>query len=210
MGEALRTLLLLALGAGVLTTVGLGAGWWMETGRRLRRALKQSLGGPSDAEVMAVPQGRAAGMRFATGRVAVLWDKSAMGLVYDFVELDGAELIVDEVVVARVRRDEQRKQMDSIPKDAERVTLRLLFSDAQWPEFELDFWSPEIARTAAPGAAKEAVRFGRKWLSHVENVLKRTGGPLAMKPKSAQATAPARPPRERPPWEEDEDEAEAV
>ena len=64
MGEALRTLMLLALAAGALTTAGFGASWWWETRRRLRRAMKRSLGGPADAEATAAPQGRAVGMRF--------------------------------------------------------------------------------------------------------------------------------------------------
>ena len=92
------------------------------------------------------------------------------GLVYGFVEIDGAEIIVDGHVVARVRRGETRKSLDILAPEAEQVVLRLMFADARHPEFELALWDAALpVQTSSPG---EALRLGRRWLSHLEALLK--------------------------------------
>ena len=170
MGEALRVILLVALAAAALTTGALTLNWWMEPERRLRRAMLKSLGAVAEAEAVSAHEGRAAGLDFDGGQIAVLWDRGAHGLVYGFDEVEGGEIIVDGHVVARVRRGEPRKALDVMAPDAELVTLRLLFADARYPEFELALWNALAA--GHTGSAPEAMRLGRRWLSHLEALLK--------------------------------------
>lgn len=170
MAEALRLFLLVALGAAALTTATLALAWWMEPERRLRRAMLKALGGPAETEAVSPAEGRAAGLDFDNGQVVVLWNSGADGLVYAFEEIEGGEVIVDGHVLARVRRGEPRKALDVMAPDAEQVVLRLLFADARRPEFELDLWSAVgAARTGSPS---EALRLGRRWLSHLEALLR--------------------------------------
>ena len=170
MGEALRLILLVSLAAAALTTGALTLNWWMEPERRLRRAMLKSLGAVPEALALSPAQGRAAGLDFDGGQVAVLWNRGAMGLVYAFHEVEGGEVIVDGHVVARVRRGEARKALDIMAPDAELVTLRLLFADARYPEFELALWNAMAPGHA--GSPPEAMRLGRRWLSHIEALLK--------------------------------------
>lgn len=170
MAEALRLFLLVALGAAALTTATLALAWWMEPARRLNRALVKSLAGPPETAAVSPGEGRAAGLDFDNGQVVVLWNCGAQGLVYAFEEIEGGEIIVDGHVLARVRRGEPRKALDVMAPEAGQVVLRLLFADARNPEFELDLWN---AMGAAPtGSPAEALRLGRRWLSHLEALLK--------------------------------------
>ena len=77
---------------------------------------------------------------------------------------------VDGHVVARIRRGEARKSLDVLAPDAEQVVLRLMFADARNPEFELALW--DAAAPAPTGSPGEALRLGRRWLSHLEALLK--------------------------------------
>ena len=121
MAEALRVILLVALAAAALTTAALVLAWWMEPVRRMRRALLKSLGAIPEAEALSPAEGRAAGLDFDGAQISVLWNRGASGLVYDFEEIDGGEIIVDGHVVARVRRGETRKSLDILAPDAEQV-----------------------------------------------------------------------------------------
>jgi hypothetical protein len=169
--DPLRLFLLAALVVAALTTAALAFAWWMEAERRLRRALDRTLGKGAEIEAVAIPEGRAAAMDFSEGQVAVLWRRGGAGLIYDFDEVDGGELIIDGHVVARVRRGERPRSLDIMAPDAEQVVLRLLFNDPQNPEFELALWSALApGRTGSPA---EAMRLGRRWLSHLEALLKR-------------------------------------
>ena len=170
MAEALRVILLIALAAAALTTAALTLNWWMEPERRLRRAMLKSLGAPPEVEAISASEGRGAGLDFDGGQVAVLWDRGAHGLVYAFDEVEGGELIVDGHVVARVRRGEARKTLDVMAPDADLVTLRLLFADARYPEFELALWN--AMSPGHTGSPPEAMRLGRRWLSHLDAMLK--------------------------------------
>ncbi len=173
MEQAVRTLLLLALAAGALTAATAGAAWWFEQGRRLRRILKKVLKRSPEAEAIDAGQGRAAGLDLESGAVAVLWDRGGSGLVYSLDELEGAELIVDGHVAARSGRGGDRRALDALPPDAEQVTLRLVFADARWPEFELELWGPGSVSRVRDGSAGEAIRLGRRWLAHIDAVLRR-------------------------------------
>jgi hypothetical protein len=199
MEDALRTLVLLALAAAGLTAAAAGLAWWFETPRRMRRTLKRVLKGVPEAEAIDPAQGRAAGLDFQAESVAVLWDKGASGLVYSFQELVGAELIVDGHVAARVSRDEPRRPLDAVDANAEQVALRLMFADPRYPEFELDLWGEQSTFSARGATATDAVKAGRKWLAHVDMVVK------LPRPKPAAAV----PVRELPPeddFDEDDDE----
>jgi len=139
----------------------------------MRRVLRKVLRRAPEAEALDVSQGRAAGLDLQTGSVAVLWDRGGSGLVYALDELEGAELIVDGHVAARVSRSGDRRALDAVAADAEQVTLRLIFADARWPEFELELWGPDsVARTRDLTPA-DAVKLGRRWLAHVDAVLRR-------------------------------------
>ena len=170
MAEALRVVLLVALAAAALTTGALLLAWWMEPVRRMKRALLKALGVGPEAEALAPAEGRAAGLDFDGAQIAVLWNRGAMGLVYAFDEIEGGEVIVDGHVVSRVRRGEARKSLDVMAPDAEQVVLRLMFADARHPEFELALW--DAARPVQTGSPGEALRLGRRWLSHLEALLK--------------------------------------
>jgi hypothetical protein len=170
MGEALRVILLVGLAAAALTTGALTLNWWMEPERRMRRALLKSLGVQPEAEALSPAEGRAAGLDFDGGQIAVLWDRGSHGLVYGFEEVEGGEVIVDGHVLARIRRGEPRKSLDVMAPDAEQVTLRLMFADARYPEFELALWN--ATAPTQTGSPAEALRLGRRWLSHLEALLK--------------------------------------
>ncbi|MBX9574267.1 MAG: hypothetical protein K2X07_01350 [Caulobacteraceae bacterium] len=170
MGEAIRLFLLVALVAAAGTTGVLALAWWMEPERRMRRAMLKSLGAPAETEAYSAAEGRAAGLDFEGGQIAVLWDRGGSGLVYAFEEIEGGEVIVDGHVLARVRRGEARKSLDVLAPDAEQVVLRLMFADARHPEFELDLWN--VTSPTQTGSPAEALRLGRRWLSHLEALLR--------------------------------------
>jgi len=170
MEETFRLILLIGVAAAALTTGALVLSWWMEPVRRMKRCLLNALGASPEAEALSPAEGRAAGLDFDGAQVAVLWNRGGSGLVYAFDEIEGGEIIVDGHVVARVRRGETRKSLDILAPDAERVTLRLLFDDPRQPEFELALWNAAVpVQTSSPG---EALRLGRRWLSHLEALLK--------------------------------------
>lgn len=171
MGETFRVILLIALTAAFLTTGALLLSWWMESERRLKRALVKTLGVKADTEALSPAEGRAAGLDFDGGQVVVLWKRGAQGLVYSFDEVEGGEIIVDGHVVARARRGALRKDLDVVVPEAEQVVLRLMFADARNPEFEMALWNADLP--ASTGSPTEALRLGRRWLSHVEALMKR-------------------------------------
>lgn len=170
MVETLKIILLVALAAAALTTAGLTLAWWLEPHRRLRRALDKALNGPAEAEAVSPAEGRACALDFDEGQVVVLWDRGANGLVYEFSEIQGAEMIVDGHVLARIRRGEPRRELDVMAPDAGQVVLRLMFADPRHPEFELDLWNG--VNPAAVASPAEALRLGRKWMTHLEMLLK--------------------------------------
>lgn len=181
MSETLRVILLIALIAAFLTTGALLLSWWMESERRLRRALRKALGTTPELQALAPAEGRAAGLDFESEQLVVLWKRGAQGLLYAFEEVLGAEIIVDGHVVARVLRAQVRKDLDVLAPDAEHVVLRLMFNDTRHPEFELGLWdanwvapAPGQVRNAPPiGSPSEGLRLGRRWLSHIEALTKR-------------------------------------
>lgn len=189
MENALRTLLLLGFAALAMTGGVAGAAWWFEDGRRLRRILRKVLGRTPDAEAVDGMYGRAAGLDLETGAVAVLWDRGGSGLVYALDELEGAELIVDGHVAARVAPGE-RRPLDTVAGEAMDVTLRLTFANARWPEFEVALWGEGSVARARPGeSVSEAVKLGRRWLAHLDALLRRPPRPRPATTEDDEAAA---------------------
>jgi hypothetical protein len=180
--EFIRIVLLLALAGAAVTFIGSAVAWWMEDQRRLRRLVRKVLGGAPDGVIVApgrssVGRGAAAGFRLASDQVVVMREGGANALLYRLHALLGAELIVDDHVVARAMRDEPRRVLDQVNNDARHVTLRLLFDDARHPDFSLDLWIPRdsLRRNARPPAA--AIREARSWLTRAEAILRRSAPP---------------------------------
>jgi hypothetical protein len=167
MEAALRTLVMFALAGAAVSVATWAAAAYLDARRRLKRTLARTLGREPDAWIVAPAQGRAAGLDLEGASLAVLWDRGISGLVYRFDEIDGAELLIDGKVRARVRRDEPPQPLDHLDPLAERVTLRLEFDDPRWPEFELD-----LHEHLGPG--EEAVREGRRWLAQIQAVVRRS------------------------------------
>jgi hypothetical protein len=166
-------MLILGLAGSFLTVMGSGAAWWLDEERRLRRLVRRSLGGEPDGAIVARGRNTAAGFRLATSQVVVMRRGGADALLYPLQALIGAELIVDDKVVARVLRDEPRRTLDQIGTAAVRVTLRLLFDDPRHPDFDLDLWLPEdeTRRDSRPPAA--AIEEARGWLARAEAIQRR-------------------------------------
>ena len=223
MAHAARILLYFLFAGIGLTLIASGLMWWFEATRRLTRALTSSLGKTPDATVYDIGGKKAAGLDFTAGDLAVMWNTGGQGLVFAFDEIEGAELIVDERVVARAQKGEARRVLNETHTQASRVTLRLMFEDVQTPEFELTLFGDVSHNPVHPKTAADAVRLGRKWLSHVDAVIKRmpasqtetSAYPKAEtaaeapppKVSSRSAPIPPSPPAmpDRPPWEDDED-----
>ncbi|WP_312812592.1 hypothetical protein [Brevundimonas sp.] len=182
MEETFRAILLVALIAAFATTTFLFLSWWMESERRLRRAMKSALTGGPDMHAVAPSEGKAAGLDLDNKQLAVLWNRGAIGLVFDFAEIEGAEVIVDGHVVGRVRRHLGRKDLEILVDDADSVILRLMFRDAHCPEFEVSLWranwsaplpdtAPAGQMVSGPrqtGSANEGLRLARRWLAHIQ------------------------------------------
>jgi hypothetical protein len=221
MGDAIRKLVFFALAALVLCGVAWLIAVWMRPWRRLRRALKRVLGAHPDAEALAPAQGRAAGLHIHGASLAVLWDMGDSGLVYRLEEIEGAELIVDGEVAARVRRSEPGRPLERLNPKAERVALRLIFADPRHPDFELELKGEGDAEVGAALPAEEVIRQGRRWLAHVDSILKRRAAlrsPEPARPEPARTEPPRAPPPsppapppgpDQPPWEEDEEADDA-
>jgi hypothetical protein len=199
--ETARTLALLLLAGAGLSLAAWWVAWWRKPGRRLRRALRRVLNRTPDAQAISPGEGRAAGLDVTGGQVAVLWDLGDSGLVFAFREVEGAELTIDGEVAARVRRGEAAKPLDRVSRTAERVALRLLFTDARWPEFELDLAVGDALDAATGETPEDVVKRGRRWLAHIDAIVRR--------PLPAAAVATPEPPAVAAPIEErPEDEVE--
>lgn len=188
MSEWPRLLLLLVLAGVLVTLLGSAAIWLFDEERRIRRALKRVLKAPAEAVILTRGRGRGAGFNFSTGLMAVAWDAGRWLLVYRLDELMGAELIVDGQVLARAYRGEARRALDQSVEHAARVTLRLIFDDPHYPDFDLDLWlAGDEARRRATSPS-EAVQEANHWLARAEVVLRR---PIAPRPDRGGGSARA-------------------
>lgn len=189
MEQAARVILWFVFTAIGLTLLTSGVMWWFENTRRLARGITGALGKPADALVYDVRATKAAGLDFTHGDLAIIWNLGRNGLVFAFDEIEGAELIVDERVVARTQKGETRRVLEETYPNAARVVLRLIFNDVETPEFEVTLYGELTTSPVHPKTASEAVQLGRKWLSHIDAVIKRV-------PAKAVPVAPAERPHD--------------
>jgi hypothetical protein len=180
MENALRTLVLFALAGAAVSAGAWLVAWRLDPRRRLRRAMRRVLEREPDSEAISPAQGRAVGLDLENAVLAILWDVGASGLIFGFDEIEGAELIVDGEVRASVQRGEPLRALDRLDPLVDKVCLRLMFDTPRWPEFELDL-------NEAPGAGEEALREGRRWLTQLGAVLRRTERSRARAEAAAQA-----------------------
>jgi len=173
MDEFTRLLALLGIAGIAITLVAGFARWWGDEGRRVRRGLKTMLKGEPHGFLVARGRGTGIGFNFSTNTVAVAWDRGAWGLVYDLDELNGAEAIVDGLVVGRVHRGETRRALDAMGGADERVALRVVFDDPGHPDFTLDLWLPEDEGRRDELLPDEAIAEANRWLARIEALLRR-------------------------------------
>jgi hypothetical protein len=173
MAEAARILMLFVVLAGFLLVFSSTLLWWFEAPKRHNRSLSRVLGKPADAVVMDRSGQKSVGLNYHTGDVVILWATGQQGLLFAYDEIEGAELIVDERIVARAQKGEARRVLNEYYPQAQRVILRFIFNDLGTPEFELELFGSATHLKEAPQSATEAVRLGQKWLSHIDAVIKR-------------------------------------
>lgn len=200
MTEFVRLILMLALAGSAVTLAGSAAAWWLDENRRLYRIMQRVLGGPPDAAIVARGRNAAVAFRLSADRILVMWRGGSSALLYPLAALEGAELIVDDRVMARAFRGEPRRALDHIENAAGKVTLRLIFDNPRDPDFDLELWRPEDQLRRNSGSPSQAIQEARSWIARAEAILRR---PPALQPLS---TAPplARDRRDEEP-EEDED-----
>ena len=171
MGSLFRDILLFLIVASALTAAASGASWWLEEGRRLRRALARALG--TGAAAVVVSHGRGAAFDLEGGRAAVAMDGGRTVRVHDLADLVGAEMTVDRKVVARAWRGEGRRALDELNDEAREVELRLVFDDARDPDFAILLWREDGRAGPKGGSSGEAVAEARRWLARAEAILRR-------------------------------------
>ncbi len=194
--EIVRIILLLGIVGAGATFLGSTAAWWMDEQRRLYRLARKVLGGKPDGFIVAVGRNAAAGFRLESRQVLVMRDGGAHALLYRLHDLVGAELIVDDQVVARVLRDEPRRTLDQVAAGATQVVLRLLFDDPRHPDFSLELWQPNDQLRNEARSPAAVIREARAWLGRCEAIIRR-----AAPPAPAPAKVAARIEQEPPPWE---------
>ncbi|MDP1632988.1 MAG: hypothetical protein Q8L66_16360 [Caulobacter sp.] len=209
MTDMARLLLMLGLAGAAVTFLGSLAIWFLDEPRRLRRALKRVLLAEPEAMIMALGRGRGAAMSFSTGLVGVTWDRGDWCLVYKIHELTGAELIIDGQVAGRVFRGEPRRALDQMVSSAGQVTLRLVFDDARFPDFEMDLWLSADSARRDDWSPRAAIQEANRWLARVEAILRRPPPPVATPapaPTQTPVAAPPPPREEPPPWDDADDD----
>lgn len=204
MTDFVRLLLMLALAGSAITLAGSGAAWWLDEERRLMRLTRRVLGGQPDAAIVARGRNAAAAFRLDSNRALVMWQGGAKALLYPLNALEGAELIVDDRVVARAFKGEPRRVLDHIENNAGTVTLRLVFDNARDPDFDLDLWLPQDQDRRNSRSPGDAIHEARSWIARAEAILRR---PPPVAPPLLSPPPPPRPVQEEPEPDED-DEAE--
>ncbi|HYE47847.1 MAG TPA: hypothetical protein VEA44_18915 [Caulobacter sp.] len=211
MNDLARVLLTLALAGTAVTFLGSFVLWLTNEDRRIGAALKRVLGSPSEATLIARGRGRGAGLSLHSGLFATVWDKGDWCMVYRLEEVVGAELLIDGEVSARVFRGEPRKALDRVPATARQVSLRLVFDDPRYPDFDLELWaSGDETRREAPTAA-QCAQAANQWLARIEAIVRRPRAVISAAPPPPPPTVarPAPPPEDPadddPPWDQDDE-----
>ncbi|HEY4030354.1 MAG TPA: hypothetical protein VGM25_08420 [Caulobacteraceae bacterium] len=206
MNDALRLILLLVIAALALTGVGALVARSLDPARRLTRYLRMALGAEPEGVMMDRGGGRAMAFNLNAGKIAVLWDKGRKGLVYKLDQLLGAEMMVDNIVLARCFRDRPVMPLDEIPMAAHRGVMRVVFDNPRDPEYELELWPAMNGRGHEHRSPADAVQAGRKWLTRLESILRRPAPRTLTRPA---APAPILPDEDDPPpWDDEEEEIE--
>jgi len=202
MSEFWRLLVLVAIAGSAVTFMGSAAIWFMDEERRIRRALRHVLKGDPETVIIAHGRGKGAGFSFDTNTAAVAWDNGTWCLLYRIDELMGAELSVDNQVIGRVFRGEQRRAIDQIVQQASRVCLRMIFDDPRHPDFELDLWLEGDQQQRQSRSPALAIQEANRWLARAEAIVRRPLAPRgpspapaakAAEPEIARRPAPAAP-----------------
>jgi hypothetical protein len=204
MTDMWRLLMMLGLAGTAVTFLGSLALWWHNDERRIRRALRNVLRSEPESMIITQGRGRGAGFSFASGLIAVAWDRGDWCLIYRIDEVIGAELIIDGQVVAKAFRGEPRRALEQVVSSADQVTLRLLFDDPKSPDFELDLWLRGDEARRDDWSPRAAISEANRWLARVEAIVRRPARPQAPPPvvASPPPSTPARvaeaPPRPQP------------
>ena len=203
MNDVLRLVVLLVIAGLVLTAVGALVARWLDPGRRLLRYLRLALQATPEAPMLDRGGGKAMAFNLDAGKIAVLWDRGRKGYVYKLEQLMGAEMMVDNIVLARCFRDRPVMPLDEIPMSAHRGVMRVVFDNPRDPEYELEIWPAMNGRGHEYPSPADAVQAGRKWLARLESLLRR-----APPPRTLTRPAPPAPilpdEDEPPPWDEDD------
>lgn len=178
MHDFIRLALLLAIAAAAITLAGSAVAFFLEETRRLTRIAWRVLGGQPDGVIVAQGRDAAAAFSVASNQMLVMRDGGGNALIYKLSLLRGAELIIDDQVVARVAAGEPRRTMDRLPKEAEQVVFRLFFDDVRHPEFTLDLWLPSDASRRNARTVVEVLKEARAWIGRAEAILRRSGPAL--------------------------------
>src|ERR1700760_1176994 len=101
MNDVLRLVVLLVIAGLVLTAIGALIARWLDPARRLVRYLRMALQATPGAGMIDRGAGKAMAFNIEAGKIAVLWDKGRKGYVYRLEQLTGAEMMVDNIVIAR-------------------------------------------------------------------------------------------------------------
>lgn len=173
MTDMARLLLMLGLAGTAVTFLGSAALWFQDENRRILRALRRVMRAEPEAVLVARGRGRGVGLSFSTGRAAVAWDRGDWCLVYRIDELTGAELRVDGQVVARAFRGEPRRPLDQVVSSAREVTLRLLFDDPRYPDFDLDLWLTGDEARRDDWSPSAAIQEANRWVARAESIIRR-------------------------------------
>jgi hypothetical protein len=185
MTDFVRLILMLALAGSAVTLAGSAAAWWLDEERRLYRIMRRVLGGPPDAAIVARGRNAAVGFRLDAERILVMWRGGAKALLYPLAALEGAELIVDDRVMARAFKGEPRRALDHIESTAGKVTLRLIFDNPREPDFDLDLWRTEDQLRRNSGTPSQAIQAARSWIARAEAILRRPPAPQPITPPPA-------------------------
>ena len=124
-----------------------------------------------DAAAVSPERGDGLAISAAAGAVAVVRFAGDPGHLRPLPTLQGAELILDGEVKARVFRGEPRRPLDRIlHPEGGRVTLRAIFQDPADPAFQVDLWRPGD-RPRRLFSAVEAVEEARACYARLEAVV---------------------------------------
>lgn len=202
MNDALRLVLLLVIAGAMLTAVGALIARWLDAQRRLNRYLRMALEAPPEGVMMDRGGGKAMAFNLDAGKVAVLWDKGRKGYVYQFDQLTGAEMMVDNQVLARCFRDRPVMPLDEIPMSARRAVVRMVFDNPRDPEYELELWPAMNGRGHEHPSPADAVQAGRRWLTSLESILRRPAPRTLTRPAPPTPVLPDE--DDPPPWDDDD------